>query len=133
MTFPGKERIGVDMKKVLARAALHAALSAVASLIIVSAYLWATFGMVGSSALMLAILCPIVIALPLSFFGILQKQRLSDALADLKAAHEELADTHMRLAEAHAARPPGSTDHGASPDAADDGHPRDGRAVRVLP
>lgn len=90
------------MKQVLARAAVHASLSAIASLVIVSAYLWATFGEIGATALTLATFCPLVIAFPVSALGLRQKQRLSDALADLKAAHEELADTHMQLAEAHA-------------------------------
>lgn len=92
----------MDMKQVLARAAMHAVLSTVASLVIVSAYLWTTFGEVGPTALMLAALCPLVLAFPVSALSLRQTQRLAGALASLRTAHEELADMHMRLAEAHA-------------------------------
>lgn len=90
------------MYRIFAKATAQAVLAAIASVAFVSTYLWMTFGTVGPTALMLSALCPLVIAFPVILRSMWQTQRLTDALADLKAAHEELADTHMQLAEAHA-------------------------------
>lgn len=90
------------MQHVLAKAAAYAVLSVAASVGIVSAYLWWTFGEIGPTALMLSAICPLVLAFPVSARSLAQKQRLAIALASLKSAHDELAEAHLQLAEAHA-------------------------------
>lgn len=90
------------MKQVIASATLVAAGSALASLVLVCAYMWLVGLPVSADALVLALLCPLIIAFPVSARMRWRKKQLADALNDLKSAHEELADAHTQLAEAHA-------------------------------
>ena len=90
------------MKQVLAKAALFAVVSAAASLLIVVALVPLIGGVVEGNALLMALLCPLVIAFPASGHTLWQKKKLSDTLLELTRAHDELADAHMQLAEAHA-------------------------------
>lgn len=90
------------MKQILAKAALIAVGSAAASLLIVLTVVPAIGGVVEGNALLMALVCPLVIAFPASLHDLLQRRKLADALAELTVAHDELADAHMQLAEAHA-------------------------------
>lgn len=90
------------MKEIVLKAAMVAAAAAAASLAIVLTVMPAIGGEVGGNAIFMSVLCPLVIAFPHSAHMFWQKRRLADTLADLTAAHDELADAHMQLAEAHA-------------------------------
>ena len=90
------------MNQIIAKAALATALSVAASLALVVALVPSLGGVIEGSALLMATLCPVVIAFPASFYLFLQKKRLAETLAALTAAHERLAGTHAELERAHA-------------------------------
>ncbi len=89
------------MQNLLLRSFLVAIASAIASLAIVLTVVPAVGGIVEGNALVMSIVCPLLIAGPASFHAFWQKKRLTDALADLKAAHDELANAHVEMAEAY--------------------------------
>src|SRR5690606_8543647 len=84
------------------KASLATVLSVAASLTLVVMLVPSLGGVVEGSALLMATLCPMVIAFPASFYLFLQKKRLAETLAALTAAHERLAGTHAELERAHA-------------------------------
>ena len=90
------------MKKILAKATLTAILSAAVSLALVLSIVPAIGGVVEGNALVMAVFCPLVIALPASAYTFLQKKKLADALGELTATHKRLAATHAELTLAHA-------------------------------
>ena len=89
------------MTRLVLNSLLVAIASACASMAIVMSVVPAIGGVVEGNALLMTIVCPIAVAGPASFYTFLQKRRVSDALAELEAAHEELADAHVALAEAY--------------------------------
>jgi diguanylate cyclase (GGDEF)-like protein len=90
------------MNQVIAKAALTAALSVAASLLLVMTLMPSLNGVVEGRTLVMATLCPVVIAFPSSFYLFLQKKQLAETLAALTAAHDRLAATHAELERAHA-------------------------------
>lgn len=90
------------MKQVFAKATLIAIGSAAVSLLLVLTLVPAIGGVVEGNALLMTLVCPILIAFPASAHALWQKKKLTDALAELTAAHDGLAEAHMQLAEAHA-------------------------------
>jgi diguanylate cyclase (GGDEF)-like protein len=89
------------MNNLVLKALMIAVGSAGASLAIVLTVVPAIGGIVEGNALLMTLLCPLLLAGPASFHALRQKKRLTDALAELKAAHDGLADAHVELAEAY--------------------------------
>jgi len=87
------------MNQIIAKASLATVLSVAASLALVLMLVPSLGGVIEGSALLMATLCPMVIAFPASFYLFLQKKRLAETLAALTAAHERLARAHAELAE----------------------------------
>lgn len=89
------------MIQILLRSALVAIGSAAASMAIVQTIVPALGGTVEGNAIIMTLVCPLVLAFPCTAFFLVQKQRLRETLAELTAAHEQLASTHAELAEAY--------------------------------
>lgn len=90
------------MKQVLAKASASAILSAAVSLLLVLTIVPALGGAADGTGLLMAVVCPLVIAFPASVHFFLQKQRLASALDALTETHNRLEAAHAELAQAHA-------------------------------
>lgn len=89
------------MKQVIAKAAFSAIVSAGISLALVVTLLPVRGAMADSNAVMMAVLCPLVIAFPASIHFFLQKKKLAEAIEEITVAHENLAAAHAELERAH--------------------------------
>lgn len=90
------------MRRILARATLVALMSVVVSLLLMLSLVTAFGYELRTVPVLMALICPLLVAFPVSFHSFRQKQKLSDALAELTCVHEELATAYARLAETHA-------------------------------
>jgi diguanylate cyclase (GGDEF)-like protein len=90
------------MSKVFAQAALTTIASAAVSLFLVVMLLPVRGATVDGNALIMAVLCPLLIAFPASAHFFLQKKKLAEAIREITAAHEKLGKAHAELALAHA-------------------------------
>lgn len=90
------------MNQVIAKAAFTAIVSAAVSLLLVVVLLPVRGAMADSNAVVMAVLCPLVIAFPASIHFFLQKKKLAEAVEEITAAHEKLAAAHAELERAHA-------------------------------
>lgn len=87
------------MRRILARATLVALMSVVVSLLLMLSLVTAFGYELRTVPVLMALICPLLVAFPVSFHSFRQKQKLSDALAELTCVHEELATAYARLAE----------------------------------
>ncbi|MBO6900544.1 MAG: GGDEF domain-containing protein [Rhizobiaceae bacterium] len=89
------------MQRVLGKSII-AALGSVAASVAIGALLLPLFGSTfGPTALAMCVICPLIIATPVTLWSNLNSKRLSDAHEELRKAHERLAGAHAELAVAH--------------------------------
>lgn len=88
------------MKRVL----LHAAIATLFSMFASAAICWVVLTLMGSAVnwfpIAMSVLCPLLIAFPVSAVTFHQKQRIAGAHEALAAAHQQLAQVHRQLAAA---------------------------------
>lgn len=90
------------MRNVIFKATATAIFAAFASVAIVMVVLPVLGGTPDRNAVLLAVLCPILLAWPVTAHTTAQKARLAETLGRLERAHQQLACTHADLAAAHA-------------------------------
>jgi diguanylate cyclase (GGDEF)-like protein len=88
---------------IVVRSALITALSVAGSLALVATVIPLWGSPVSPKGWALGILCPLLIAWPVSAFQYWQKQRLAEARDTIARMHTELDESHRKLAAAHAA------------------------------
>lgn len=84
---------------VIVRSGGVALVSAAASLLLVLTVIPLLGGSVGGHGILMSIICPLVIAWPVSAYMFRQGQRLKQAHRELARAHAQLAAAHRRLSE----------------------------------
>ncbi len=90
-------------RRVLRKAAVATALSVLASVVLVATLTTILRGRPDHVSILLAIVCPILIAFPLSTHQFWQSEKLAQARAAIERMNRDLEEAHRSLAEAHAA------------------------------
>ncbi|WP_127520249.1 GGDEF domain-containing protein [Mesorhizobium sp. Z1-4] len=89
------------MRRVLRKSIIATLGSIVASVTIGAVLLPALGATFGPVALAMCVICPLLIATPVTLWSNLSSKRLTDAHEELRKAHERLAGAHAELAVAH--------------------------------
>lgn len=87
--------------RIILKASLATLLSIAASLGIAVTIVPMLGGVVDGNAWLMCILCPLLIAWPVSAWQFWQGQRLRDAYGEIARLHGELEETHRELSAAH--------------------------------
>jgi len=95
--------MSVFNRRVLRKAAVATALSVAASMLLVVILTTLLRGAPDPVSLLLSVVCPLLIALPLSTHQFWQSERLSQARKAIERMNRDLERAHRSLAEAHAA------------------------------
>ncbi|MGU9980839.1 GGDEF domain-containing protein [Phreatobacter sp. HK31-P] len=90
-------------RRVLRKAAIATALSVLASMVLVVVLTTLLRGGPDHVSLLLSVVCPLLIAFPLSTHQYRQSERLSQARAAIEQMNRDLEQAHRSLADAHAA------------------------------